>query len=117
MAAADVNIDFDEIATTATTMGNKLSDISNKLTDLETTVSGLLQDGLVFEKASPALKEAYDTFSSQMKTSAATIQSYADNFNGIAKSLGESDTELMNEINKAIEEMKAEFAEANNPNQ
>ncbi|WTW99427.1 WXG100 family type VII secretion target [Streptomycetaceae bacterium NBC_01309] len=109
----DVNIDFDEIATTATTMGTKLSDISNELNNLETTVSGLLQDGLVFEKASPALKEAYDTFSRQMKTSAANIQSYADNFNGIAKSLAESDSALMTEIRNAIAQMNAEFQEGN----
>ncbi|MEU8135075.1 WXG100 family type VII secretion target [Streptodolium elevatio] len=110
---ADVNIDFDEIANTAKTMGTKLSDISNELGELETTVSGLLQDGLVFEKASPALKEAYDTFSSQMKTSAANIASYAENFNQIATSLGESDTKLMNEIRSAIEKMKAEFQDSN----
>lgn len=115
--AADVFIDFNEIATTAKNMGTKLSAISKELTDLETAVSGLLQDGLVFEKASPALKEAYDTFSSQMKTSAANIQSYADNFNQIATSLGDSDTKLMGEIRTAIEKMKAEFADANGPNQ
>jgi hypothetical protein len=105
---ADVNIDFDEIARSATKMGTKLSDISTELTNLEDTVSALLQDGLVFEKASPALKEAYNTFSGQIKTSAGNINSYAENFKGIAKSLGDSDIGLMGDINAAIATMKAD---------
>lgn len=112
---ADININFAEIAATAKRMGLKLGDISKELGELETKVSGLLQNGLVFEKASPALKEAYNTFSSQLKTSAQTIQAYADNFNKIATSLAESDEKLMNEIRAAIEQMKAEFASANTP--
>ncbi|MGC0421741.1 WXG100 family type VII secretion target [Embleya sp. AB8] len=109
----DVNVNFDEIAGSATRMGTKLSDISNELTTLEHTVSGLLQDGLVFEKASPALQEAYNTFSQQMKTSAQNIHSYAENFKGIAKSLGDSDEKLMGEINAAVAKMKAEAAAHN----
>ncbi|MYW00155.1 WXG100 family type VII secretion target [Streptomyces sp. SID3343] len=107
---ADVNIDFDEITNSATKMGTKLTDISDELDRLEDTVSNLLQDGLVFEKASPALKEAYNTFSQQMKTSAANIHSYAENFKGIATSLAGSDTKLMGDINAAVAKMKAEAA-------
>ncbi|WP_320784299.1 WXG100 family type VII secretion target [Streptomyces sp. CRN 30] len=101
----DVYFDYDEIARTATTMGTKLTDISNELTSLETTVSALLQDGLVFEKASPALQNAYNDFSNQMKTSAKNIQEYANMFNNIADSIAESDqtiaTEIQSEANKS----------------
>lgn len=97
----DVLVDYDEIARVATTMGSKLSDISSELTNLETTVSGLLQDGLVFEKASPALQNAYTDFSNQMKTSAKNIQEYANTFNDIAKSLSESDQTIATDVTNA----------------
>ncbi|MFJ3822117.1 WXG100 family type VII secretion target [Streptomyces nodosus] len=98
---ADVVVDYNEIARVATTMGTKLSDISDELTNLETTVSGLLHDGLVFEKASPALQAAYEDFSNQMKTSAKNIQDYADSFNQIADSLAESDQKIAADVQKA----------------
>ncbi|MYS84756.1 WXG100 family type VII secretion target [Embleya scabrispora] len=107
---ADVHIDYDEIRSTATRMGTKLTDISNELRDLETQVGNLLHDGLVFEKASPALQEAYRTFNEQMKSSAANISAYAKNFTDIADSLGSSDTKLMGDINAAVAKMKADAA-------
>ncbi|MFF7244491.1 hypothetical protein ACFZBU_11405 [Embleya sp. NPDC008237] len=107
---ADIHVDFDEIARGATRMGAKLADISKELGELETHVSNLLHDGLVFEKASPALQEAYQTFSTQMKSSAANIKSYAKNFTDIADSLGKSDADLMTNIRTAIEKMKHEAA-------
>ncbi|MGW3647887.1 WXG100 family type VII secretion target [Streptomyces sp. NPDC000878] len=109
MAAAnpDVLFDYDEIGRAATTMGTKLTDISNELTELETTVSGLLQDGLVFEKASPALKDAYDAFSKQMKSSAANIGEYGKSFQDIGDSIAQSDTDIANEVIKAQTEAKA----------
>ncbi|GGS40303.1 WXG100 family type VII secretion target [Streptomyces griseoviridis] len=97
----DVLFDYDEIARVATTMGTKLTDISNELTNLETTVSALLQDGLVFEKASPALQNAYNDFSNQMKTSAKNIQEYANTFNDIAQSIAESDQTIATDIQSA----------------
>ncbi|WP_155055967.1 WXG100 family type VII secretion target [Streptomyces blattellae] len=99
----DVVFDYDEIARTATTMGTKLTDISTELTDLETTVSNLLQDGLVFEKASPALQSAYDSFSKQMQESAANIKAYAESFNDIATAIAESDTTIANDVAAAQE--------------
>ncbi|OPC77416.1 hypothetical protein B4N89_43705 [Embleya scabrispora] len=107
---ADIKVDYDEIRSAATRMGTKLTDISNELDDLQTQVANLLHDGLVFEKASPALQEAYQTFSTQMKNSAANISAYAKNFTEIADSLGKSDTKLMGDINAAIAKMKAEAA-------
>ncbi|MFI9601964.1 WXG100 family type VII secretion target [Streptomyces sp. NPDC004069] len=104
---ADVVVDYHEIARVATTMGHKLSDISHELNDLETTVSGLLHEGLVFEKASPALQGAYDDFSSQLKTSAKNIQDYADSFNQIADSLAESDQKIAADVQKAQAESSA----------
>lgn len=98
MATADVVIDYDEISSAASTMATKLSDISNELTELESTVSNLLQDGLVFEKASPALQEAYNEFSSQMKSSAKSIQDYADLFTNISDSMAESDASIASEV-------------------
>ncbi|WP_330290925.1 hypothetical protein [Streptomyces sp. NBC_00576] len=103
----DVLFDYDEIARAATTMGNKLTDISNELANLETTVSGLLQDGLVFEKASPALKDAYDAFSKQMKSSASNIGEYGKSFTEIGNSIAESDQDIANEVLKAQNEAKA----------
>ncbi|WP_210574435.1 hypothetical protein [Streptomyces sp. GESEQ-4] len=103
----DVLFDYDEIARAATTMGNKLTDISNELTDLETTVSGLLQDGLVFEKASPALKDAYDAFSKQMKSSASNIGEYGKSFQDIGESIAQSDQDIANEVIKAQSESNA----------
>ena len=108
----DIHVDYDEINTRCTTMGNKLSDISTELTNLETTVAGLLHDGLVFEKASPALRDAYNTFSSQMKTSAKNIQEYANNFKLIASSLSDSDSKLTTDIRAAIDKMNADAAAA-----
>ncbi|MFE5332703.1 WXG100 family type VII secretion target [Embleya sp. NPDC056575] len=107
---ADIKVDYDEIRSAATRMGAKLTDISKELGDLEHQVATLLHDGLVFEKASPALQEAYNTFSTQMKNSAGNIQAYAKNFTDIADSLSSSDTKLMGDINAAIAKMKAEAA-------
>lgn len=107
---ADIHVDVDEIARGATRMAAKLADISKELGDLETAVSGLLQDGLVFEKASPALTEAYNTFSAQMKSSAKNIDSYGQNFREIAKSLTDSDENLTIDIRKAIDKMQADAA-------
>ncbi|RSS78175.1 hypothetical protein EF918_22005 [Streptomyces sp. WAC06614] len=90
-----------------TTMGNKLADISKQLEDLEGYVSGLLQNGLVFEKASPAMKEAYNEFSRQLKLSAQNIKSFADIFTKIAEGMSQSDSDITIEINKALAEMVA----------
>ena len=108
----DIHVDYDEIHTRCTTMGNKLTDISNELTNLETTVAGLLHNGLVFEKASPALQDAYHTFSQQMQTSAKNIQDYADNFKAIASSLSDSDSKLATDVRAAIDKMNADAAAA-----
>ncbi|MEU0932927.1 MULTISPECIES: WXG100 family type VII secretion target [unclassified Embleya] len=107
---ADIKIDYDEIRSAATRMGTKLTDISNELDNLQTQVANLLHDGLVFEKASPALQEAYRTFNEQMKNSASNIHAYAKNFTDIADSLNTSDTKLMGDINTAIAKMKADAA-------
>ncbi|MEV7728495.1 hypothetical protein ACIRP0_21850 [Streptomyces sp. NPDC101733] len=103
----DVVFDYDAIFNGCTTMGNKLTDISRELTSLEGTVSGLLQNGLVFEKASPVMRDAYNEFSKQMKTSAANIGSYAENFKKIAESMGQSDSKIVEEIKKAQAEAAA----------
>ncbi|MFB7495483.1 WXG100 family type VII secretion target [Streptomyces sp. NPDC056161] len=97
----DVLVDYDEIARVATAMGSKLVDISTELRNLETTVSGLLHDGLVFEGAGPALRDAYTDFSSQIKTSAENIQEYANTFNDIAQSLSESDQAITTDVTDA----------------
>ncbi|MFF4751131.1 WXG100 family type VII secretion target [Streptomyces sp. NPDC002514] len=97
----DVLVDYDEIARVATAMGSKLTDISAELRNLETTVSGLLQDGLVFEEAGPALRDAYTDFSNQMKTSAKNIQEYANTFNDILQSLSESDQAIATDVTDA----------------
>ncbi|MEU6348469.1 hypothetical protein ABZ896_03995 [Streptomyces sp. NPDC047072] len=94
----DILFDYAEIGAATASMSTKLSDISSELTSLETTVSNLLQDGLVFEKASVALKDAYDNFSTQMKESASNIKSYADAFDGISDAIAESDTTMANDI-------------------
>ncbi|MFB7058004.1 hypothetical protein [Streptomyces vinaceus] len=103
----DVVFDFDQIHTGCTNMGTKLSDIAKELVNLEGYVSGLLQNGLVFEKASPAMKDAYDEFSRQMKDSAANIKTFADTFKKIAEGMAQSDSELAIEIRKAQAEMAA----------
>ncbi|WP_313896359.1 hypothetical protein [Streptomyces sp. YIM 98790] len=100
----DVLFDYDEIGRVAETMGIKLGEISDELGELETTVSGLLQNGLVFEKASPALTEAYNAFSEQMKKSASTIQEYANTFTELAKAMEESDLDITAEVERARQE-------------
>ncbi|MEV7520380.1 hypothetical protein [Streptomyces sp. NPDC091371] len=103
----DVVFDFDQIQKGCANMATKLSDISKELVSLEGVVSGLLQNGLVFEKASPAMKDAYYEFSRQMKDSAANIKTFAETFKKIADGMAQSDSELAIAIRKAQAEMAA----------
>ncbi|GAA3159626.1 MULTISPECIES: hypothetical protein [Streptomyces] len=92
--AQDVLLDYDDIKRVANTMENKFTDIANELGDLENTVSALLKDGLVFEQSSPALEEAYQAFSKQMKESSANIKVFAQSFTDIVKSMTDSDSQI-----------------------
>ncbi|MEU6843552.1 WXG100 family type VII secretion target [Streptomyces sp. NPDC046716] len=101
MANTDIYADYDQVATTASTMSHKLADISHELANLETTVSGLLQDGLVLEKASKALQDSYDDFSRQLKESSQGIQSFADTFSKIAEGLAQADSDITTSVQNA----------------
>ncbi|MCE7083488.1 WXG100 family type VII secretion target [Streptomyces sp. ST2-7A] len=109
---ANISIDYSTIEATAGTMGTKLSDIATELTELKTTVEGLLQNGLVFEQASEALKEAYEFFTTQMETSANNIGEYAKLFQEISTELQNSDSDMANDIRSSLEQSRAEAAEA-----
>ncbi|MFG2223159.1 hypothetical protein [Streptomyces sp. NPDC048644] len=92
--AQDVLLDYDDIKRVATTMENKFTDIASELSQLETTVSTLLKDGLVFEQSSPALEQAYQAFSKQMKESSANIKVFAHSFTDIVKTMTDSDGKI-----------------------
>ncbi|MCB5909082.1 hypothetical protein [Streptomyces pinistramenti] len=92
--AQDVLLDYDDIKRVATTMENKFTDIASELKQLETTVSALLKDGLVFEQSSPALEQAYQAFSKQMNESSANIKVFAQSFTDIVKTMTDSDGQI-----------------------
>ncbi|AKG43941.1 hypothetical protein H7827_15450 [Streptomyces sp. JH002] len=102
--ANDVVFDYDAIDTTASTMGNKLADIAAELTTLKDTVASLLQNGLVFEKASPAMTDAYNQFTSQLDASAKNIDEYAKMFQNFATEMANSDEQITNDVNAAAAE-------------
>lgn len=98
--AQDVLLDYEDIDRVAGVMRQKFTDISTELANLETTVSALLKDGLVFQQSSPALEEAYNSFSRQMKDSSANIQVFAQSFLDIVTAMTDSDAQIAAGVRK-----------------
>lgn len=112
--ADDVVFDYNGISESADAMGSRLAMIQQELTELQETVNRLLENGLVFEEASPALQASYKSFNDQMTKSAAMIGEYADTFTKLGEDMKSADQAMALEIDEARLKAEAEAAENEN---
>ncbi|MEV6929585.1 hypothetical protein AB0M46_34540 [Dactylosporangium sp. NPDC051485] len=63
---ANISLDYDKIETTSNRLDNAVRDILPMLDRLRSDVSNLLEDGMVFQQSSPAMKDSYEKFNTSL---------------------------------------------------
>lgn len=62
----NISLDYEKIEATSGRLDGAVRDILPMLESLRSDVGNLLEDGLVFQQSSPAMKESYDKFNTSL---------------------------------------------------
>lgn len=98
--AMDMDVTYDNITSVDTILNNAVATIVPQLTALQNQVQALLapDGGLWLQQSSPALWSAYQQFNTSLTNGIQDINQFATQFNGIATSLQQMDTQLAQSI-------------------
>lgn len=69
----NISLDYEKIETTSSKLDAANENIVPMLNQLRTDVNNLLDDGMVFEQSSAALKESYEKFNSSLQIGRAHV--------------------------------------------
>jgi hypothetical protein len=94
LATGDISADYAAIADASGKLSTECTTIHQKVIDLHTEVSTLLDTALFWRRASPALKTAYTEFSKTVQSGAAQLQSWAAVLTAISDGFKNSDETL-----------------------
>lgn len=97
---ADIALDYEKIEETSKALDSAVDTIVPQLNTLQTKVSTLLENGLVFRQSSPAMEEAYNKFNSSLVGAMDGIKGFAKQFREIKAQLEKMDTDWAAEIRK-----------------
>ncbi|MEU6852503.1 WXG100 family type VII secretion target [Actinacidiphila alni] len=97
----NISLDYEKIETTSSKLDTANENIVPMLNQLRTDVNNLLDDGMVFEQSSAALKESYEKFNSSLLLAVKGIKDFAEQFRGIKKSMADNDADLAKKIRDA----------------
>ncbi|MBD0736890.1 WXG100 family type VII secretion target [Streptomyces sp. NPDC088197] len=97
----NISLDYEKIETTSSKLDTANENIVPMLNQLRTDVNNLLDDGMVFEQSSAALKESYEKFNSSLLLAVKGIKDFAEQFRGIKQSMADNDADLAKKIRDA----------------
>jgi uncharacterized protein YukE len=97
----NISLDYSKIEATSTRLDNAVRDIVPMLDSLRSDVANLLEDGMVFQQSSPAIRESYDKFNSSLLMAVKGINDFAKQFRDIRDSMEQMDTDMAGKIRSA----------------
>ncbi|MER6103806.1 hypothetical protein ABT115_16130 [Streptomyces sp. NPDC001832] len=97
----NISLDYEQIDTVSGKLDSANENIVPMVNQLLTDVNGLLDDGLVFEQSSPALRESYQKFNTSLLGAVEGIKSFASQFRSIKESMSENDANMAQKIREA----------------
>ena len=98
---ADIDIDYDTIATVSGILNNAEANISPQVANMHTQVDNMLmQDGgLWMSQTSPAIQQQYEQFNSAAIQCCNAITSFANMFTNLVQNLQSMDGKMASSIN------------------
>ncbi|MEC3992827.1 hypothetical protein VSR01_04405 [Actinacidiphila sp. DG2A-62] len=97
----NISLDYEQIDTVSGKLDAANENIVPMLNQLLTDVNGLLDNGLVFEQSSPALRESYQKFNTALLQAVQGIKDFASQFRGIKDSMSQNDADMAQKIRDA----------------
>jgi uncharacterized protein YukE len=97
----NISLDYEQIDAVSSKLDAGNEHIVPMINQLLTDVNGLLDNGLVFEQSSPALRESYTKFNGALLTAVQGIKDFATQFRGIKESMSQNDAEMAQKIRDA----------------
>ncbi len=97
----NISLDYEQIDTVSGKLDAANENIVPMLNQLLTDVNGLLDNGLVFEQSSPALRESYQKFNTALLQAVQGIKDFASQFRGIKESMSQNDADMAQKIRDA----------------
>ncbi|MCL2552861.1 MAG: hypothetical protein FWE15_19110 [Actinomycetia bacterium] len=97
----NISLDYEQIDTVSGKLDSANENIVPMLNQLLTDVNGLLDNGLVFEQSSPALRESYQKFNTALLQAVQGIKDFASQFRGIKDSMSQNDADMAQKIRDA----------------
>jgi WXG100 family type VII secretion target len=95
---ANVNVTFEELSASATTLRNGQIEIEGELTRLKNHIDQLVASGFVTDKASVAFQQTYESYTRGASETIQALDGLATFLEKAAEALGNTDTELANAI-------------------
>ncbi|MDG4772846.1 hypothetical protein [Solwaraspora sp. WMMD792] len=94
----DISLISEKVETTVTSFINANHDILARISVLKNELNGMFDEGLVLKQSTPALRESYDQFNTNLTAAIQGLESFAKQFKGIKDGLLEFDTKITEQI-------------------
>ncbi|AWB87212.1 WXG100 family type VII secretion target [Mycetocola zhujimingii] len=91
---ANMNVTYSEMTDAATRLTTGKEDLVSKLTELQTQVNSLVQNGFVTDQASGAFQTSYDQFTKGTTEAVNGLEGMSQFLTQAADALGNVDSEL-----------------------
>jgi uncharacterized protein YukE len=94
----NISLDYAQIEATSGKLDTANETIVPMINQLRTDVNGLLDNGLVFQESSPAMRESYEQFNTSLQKAVDGIKSFAQMFRDIRNSMSQNDSDMAKKI-------------------
>ncbi|NUO43560.1 MAG: hypothetical protein HOV82_16170 [Streptomyces sp.] len=98
MPSNNVQLEYSQIVTVSTQLQNAVHNINPQLAQLQGSVDNLLNDGLFLQHTSPAMREAYFNFTTQLTQIVNKIEDFAKQFESIKTQIDDMDRTMAAQI-------------------
>ncbi|GAB3107878.1 hypothetical protein GCM10027160_05110 [Streptomyces calidiresistens] len=96
---ANIKLNYDEIDRVCNVLNTSVEEtLVPRMNEAQQEVDALLETGLVFVEASPALQAQYQTFTTSLKNATQSIIDYANQFQAIKESMQEMDADMAEKV-------------------
>ncbi|GAB2711932.1 WXG100 family type VII secretion target [Kitasatospora kifunensis] len=97
---ANLNVTYQEMSDTATTMRNNKADIDDKLNQCKSIVDSLTSNGFVTEQASGKFDEVHTEFNTSATQAMETLDQLSQWLDKAVAAMQDMDTQLSGSLNK-----------------
>jgi hypothetical protein len=94
----DISLVSEKVETTVNSFLLANQEMLSRITSLKNELSGMFDEGLVLKQSTPALRESYEQFNTNLTGAIQGLDSFAKQFRGIKEGLLEFDTKLTEQI-------------------